>query len=187
MIETIVGATAPLFVKFLLDKVNKIKERKPADSETIRLKEAVEALKNTLESKERASITESDVELVKEKFEQAEVLQRRYNLEGLSDEVFRDWENRLRDKDEDRAIIVMYELETLIRRADALHIREDNRLDLEDMADNISSTLKHLKEEKDELRLFPNTENRDAVEKRERTLKRMLRKAIKLIEDLKAF
>ena len=113
MIGSIIGATAPLFAKFLLDKVNKIMVRIPADSETIRLKEEVEALKNTLESKERASITESEVELVKEKFKQTEALQRRYKLEVLSDEVFSDWENRLRDKDEDRAIIVMHELESL--------------------------------------------------------------------------
>lgn len=188
IIETIslVATTAPMVAKFLLDTVNKIRERKPADNEIARLKGEVEALKNTLESKERKreSITERDVELVKEKFERAEALQRRHNLDELSDKAFRDWENRLRD--EDRAIFAMNELETLIKKADELHISEDTRTNLEDIADHLDSSLKHLKEEKRELRLFSIRENRDAVEKRERTLKRGLRRAIELIGGLKA-
>lgn len=184
IMEIIVAGTAPLVVKFLLDKVNKIMERKPADNEIVRLKEEVEVLKNTLESKERGGITESDVKLVEEKFERAEALQRRYNLDVLSDEAFRDWKNRLRD--EDRGIFAMNELETLISKADEIHIREDRRVELEDIADHLDSTLGRLEKEKRELRLFPNMENREAVERRERILKRTLRRAMELIKDQKA-
>ena len=184
MIGSIIGATAPLFAKFLLDKVNKIMVRIPADSETIRLKEEVEALKNTLESKERASITESEVELVKEKFKQTEALQRRYNLEVLSDEAFRDWKSQLRD--EDKAIFAMNELETLIRGADALHIREDNRLDLEDIADQLDLTLKRLEKARREVLLFPSTRSEEAVKEIERLVKTLLREAMRLIDRIKA-
>lgn len=177
ILELITTSTVPTIIKFGLDQLDKLINRKFEKDD-----KNIEQLKKSLEPYiTLKEIKDSDLEYLKEdiillfnKIEQND-------KHMISNENFRRWtESNL--EDEELAILVKNELEFIINKAFELNIRNKRRREIEDIADSLELNLKRLEKARRDYRISGTYKNEEEVEERELILKRTIREARALIE-----